>query len=307
MGEIDKFTVRTAKSLNDLRWIMKEANDIGWRLRAKDAECLFSINFTKYFFIGELDGKRVSSIAFVKYSEHDVHLGLYVVSKEYRGMGIGYRTWKLAFEASSISEECNVGVFATLKMEATFIKRGFQRVWMSRRYEATVGNVEKALSVVTAPIGIATKSGCEVDIGQLAAYDRRVFGEDRQLLLSSWICASEITLVAFNNVNMETVGYIILRQTMAFEEGGYRITPLYADNVSIAQYLLKCAMEVCAGLQHTNKKVNIIVPVDGNPDCMEMIGAIPKVIPVVDVMLMSTKGSCSRIRSKIFGVTAYSY
>ena len=102
-------------------------------------------------------------------------MGYYIVAKPHRGKGYGLRTWKYAFEASALSEQCNIGLYSVVNMESTYAKNSFSGVWVNRRYAATVDNVSVALSDVCLPMGIKIVPGSEVDFGKLVECMIRAF------------------------------------------------------------------------------------------------------------------------------------
>ena len=296
----ENFIVRQANSLDDVRWIIRRAEEEGWGPREKDAEYLSAINFTRYFFVGELNGERISCIAIAKYSEDLAYLGYYLVIEPHRGKGYGYRTWKYAYEASSIGEQCNVGLYAVVNMEKTYIKSGFKQLWMNGRYMVTASDIAEALSATTPPEGIKTLPGSGVDINKLAEYDRSIFGANRQLAVASWICISDASFVAFNK-KTEIVGYIILRKAINFEKEGYSVVPLFADDMSIALLLLRRIIEVI-GPDKSNK-LTFDIPPQGNIEGVEFLKKC-NAVEVLDTFYMSTKGVRYMPTNKVYGVAS---
>ena len=301
-GKEENFTVRRANSLDDLRWIVNNLDKDGWRPREKDGEYLFAINFTRFIFLGELSGERVSCIAIIKYSEDLTYVGWYLVIEPHRGKGYGYRTWKYAFEASSIGEQCNVVLYAVSNMEQAYRKIGFKRVWVARRYRVTTSNVAKALSATTPPEEIKILPGSGVDINKLAEYDRSIYGVSRQLSVASWICFGDVSFVAFNE-KTDIVGYIILRKTINFEEDGYCVLPLFADNVSIALFLVRKVIEV---IKRADQSIVLTfdVPLEGNPEGLEFLKISCEGETIYEQAFMSTKGVCHMPRNKVFAVAS---
>ena len=305
----ENFVVRQANSLDDLRWIMERADQENMYPREKDAEHLYAINYTPYFFLGELNGERISCIGIIKSSEDLAFVGYYIVIKPHRGKGYGYRTWKYAFEASCIGEQCDVGLNiveaenAVMDMEKTYNKSGFKRVWRNRRYRVSASNIAEALSATTPPVGIKILPGSGVDINKLAEYDRSIFGPSRQLLIASWICVSDVSFVALNE-KTEIVGYIIMRKIVRFEEEGYHVAPLFAENILIAQFLLKKAIEVIQPRQSNVLTLDVLL--EGNPDGLEFWKRSCKGEAVLDLVYMTTKGvsrTCMP-RNKVFAFAA---
>ena len=305
VNKMSSFVVRFANSLDDFRWVVNSANQEGCGPRVNDAELLylFYLDFTKYFFIGELNGERVSCLAIVKYSEDFAFVGYYIVAKPHRGKGYGLRTWKYAFEASALSEQCNIELYSVASMESKYAKDGFKRVWVNRRYAATVDNVSVALSNVCLPMGIKIVPGSEVDINKLAEYDKSIFDASRQMLVASWIAIGDVSFVALNE-KMEIVGYIILRRTIKFEETGYRLSLLFADSLVIAQALLKQSIEAIGRDHLIGKKINFEVPLEGNTEGVEFIESVQNVARAFDTVHMYTKGFRTVARDKVFSVAS---
>ena len=81
----DTFVIRCAKCLEDLQWVVKLASEQGFGPHEKEAECCFSAGLTPYFYIGELNGKRIGCICRVKHGEEVVYGGYEMVAKPYRG------------------------------------------------------------------------------------------------------------------------------------------------------------------------------------------------------------------------------
>ena len=289
-----KFKVRQANSFDDHQWIQEATTEEDHFRLAKDAECLFSINFTRYFFVGELNGERISCIAIIKYSEELAYVGWYAVIEPHRGKGYGYRTWKYAFEASSIGEQSNVSLYCAVEVEKIYSKSGFKRVCVTHLHVVTASDVAEALSATTPPEGIKILPGSGVDINKLAEYDKGIFGARRLLLLASWICISDISLVAFNE-KTEIVGYIILRKVESKKTEGasaYRVAPLFADNLFIAQFLLQKSID--SKVVHQSSKLRLHVPREDNPAWMEFLITC-NTVPVGEVAHMCTKGICNML------------
>ena len=303
-SEEENFKVRRANSSDDQQWIYEANIQEGFMLRVKDAESLFSSDFTRYFFVGELNGERISCIAIVKYNEELAYVGWYVVTEPHKGKGYGYRTWKHAFEASSIGDHCNVCLYSVVSMEKIYNKSGFKRVCVTHLHMVTVSDVAKALSATTPPVGIKILPGSGVDINKLAEYDRSIFGAKRLRLLASWICISDVIFVAFNE-KKEIVGYVILRKVESKESEGvstYRVTPLFADNLSIAQFLLQKSIH--SKVVHQSSNLTFHIPRENNPGWMEFLVTCNSV-PVAEVVHMCTKGISNMLENKIFGIPGF--
>jgi GNAT superfamily N-acetyltransferase len=306
--EDGNFTVRQASSLDDLRWIVEWGVKYqGWMHRVKDAEYLFSLGFTKFFFLGELNGVRISSVAIIEYNEMLAMLGYFLVVEGHRGKGYGLRTLKYAFETSSaMRRKWNVGVSSAMQKEMFYKKNGFSRVWIERRYEVKIGNFAKAVSGVAPPSGIRILPGSVVDIDELVEYDKSIFGVARRVFLASWMCICDFCYVAVNR-NTEIVGYIVFRKRQSFVETGYCVTPLFADNLEIAQCLLKqCIDALRPG--DSDKALSFDIPLDDNPMGVKFLETIADVVTPCDTVFMYTEGVSNYLcKSKVFSVAGLQF
>ena len=240
--EKGNFSVRQANCLDDLLWITRVCEEEGFILREKETESYFLSNLTGFFFVGELDGERISCVASMKLDDSVVFLGFYIVRKPHRGKGYGLRTWKHAWDVYCSTPDCNVALGSVPHMEATYKKLGFRRVWCLVRYEISVSGAQASLSDSKLPDGIKLQRGSETSISQLSEYDTSISSVSRKSLLASWLYFADASCVAVNDKS-EIVGCIVIRKMKPFDKHGYRVGPLYADNVSIAGCLLKTAIE----------------------------------------------------------------
>ncbi len=103
-----------------------------------DFECYQALD-KNTFWIGELDGEAIASIAVAQYNENFAFVGLYYVKPEHRGKGYGMQVWKKGFEhitATNIGLECG-----TSKAEKKYETQGFKTYHKS--YLFTTGGTGK--------------------------------------------------------------------------------------------------------------------------------------------------------------------
>lgn len=131
----DTFLVRHSTSLDDLQWIQQLATEEGWQTRARDAECYSGI--MRDFFIGELNGERISCISLIRHSEACVFAGYCMVLKDYRGKGYGERTRKAAFD-EYVTDETTIQFIAVKHLVELYKRIGYQPFWAIRRYELPI-------------------------------------------------------------------------------------------------------------------------------------------------------------------------
>ena len=294
------FIIRRAISLDDLQWVLKRTTEESWMTGAKDAECYFSAGLTNDFFIGELNGERISCIGMVRHGNSLAFVGFFVVVEQFRGKGYGLKTWKAAF--ADISEECEVQLVAVLDMQDRYEKIGFQPGWIVTRFKFSATRALESLSSCRTDVRIF--SAKKANFEELFTYsvDMMVSSQTCKSVLASWLSyAQESSWVAVNDEG-KIVGYLIMSKTSRFPEEGYRVAPFFASSAVIAQSLLKTAVEFAI----PNKPEFIFL--DATPDLnsdslnlMEEVGADR----VVDYIFMGTKGIPKLAHEKVFGMEIY--
>ena len=290
------FIIRRANSLDDLQWVLKLANRM---TRAKDAECYFSAGLTNDFFIGELNGERISCIAMVRHGDSRAFVSFFVVAEQFRGKGYGLKTWKAAF--ADIGEECEVQLTAVLNMQDQYKKSGFQPGWIVRRLKFSATRALESLSSCQTDVKILPIKKANFD--EMFAYSADMMGSSQacKSVLASWLSyAQQSSWVAVNDEG-KIVGYLIMSKTSRFPEEGYRVAPFFASSAVIAQSLLKTAVEFAV----PNKPEFIFL--DATPDLnsdsldlMEKVGADR----MVDFVFMGTKGIPKRAHEKVFSCSS---
>ena len=67
----------------------------GWHTGRNDHK---TISDTTGFFSLQIDEEIIAVISCIKYGTQYAHIGLYIVKKEHRGKGYGYKLWKFAVD-----------------------------------------------------------------------------------------------------------------------------------------------------------------------------------------------------------------
>ena len=265
MASTESFVVRQITSLEEAKYMVCEvALKEGWTPGIGDHKAFFAAD-PSGFFIGELNGKKISCICAVKYGEEFAFIGLYIVDKAYRGMGYGLKTFQAAMASV---KNYNVGLDAVVDMVSIYERSGFHSVWLMRRYEFAAAQVAQALSECKCPSGVVIKPAAEVDFEKLFVYDRDIFGGPRHSFLEKWINNPTAHALAATNDKGEVHGYIVIRKVIETEKGS-KIGPLFADNGEVARSLLRLACETVAA-ENLSEKFSIDT-VGANPDASELI------------------------------------
>jgi hypothetical protein len=248
LQEEQTFIVRRANSLDDLQWVFEKATEEGWRTSAMDANNYFTAGVMQDFFIGELDGERISCVVLIKHSETCVFVGYYITVPAHRGKGYGWKTWKTAFDAFETKPDVEFQLYSVLTAYDLYLKLpvGFRPGWRAGRCEFPCARAAQCLSNFEVPSAVAKVMLCSrANFQELVAYGIDMFISSRasELILAAYLSnARESSWVAIGNKG-EVLGYLIMSKTSRFPEEGYRIAPLFADSTPVARILLKKAVE----------------------------------------------------------------
>jgi len=208
------------------------AGQEGWNPGLHDRE-LITANNPEGCFAGILDGKMVSSIVAAQYQRKYGFLGLYIVAPEYRGRGYGRAIWEHAINylTGEVGVEC-IGLDSVLASEALYKRSGFQPSYKIWQYK---GVVSRSFKRVCPPIG-------ERHFPDIADYDLKVFMMDRASFLHGFIFKAEAkTAEAYAGGKL--AGFAVAHP--CFE--GYKIGPLFADDIEVARMLLESLLAELPG------------------------------------------------------------
>ena len=176
-------------------------------------------------FAGFLDEEMVSSIVAVQYQRRFGFIGMYIVTPEYRGCGYGLAIWKHAMNylTKYVGVEC-IGLDGILAYEALYKMWGFHTNYEICQYKYVVSRTFQRRCPA-----ISRKH-----FQDIANYDLKVFMVDRVPFLHDFIFRTEAkTGEAY--MDGKLVGFAIARP--CFE--GYKIGPLFADDIEVARMLIE--------------------------------------------------------------------
>ncbi|RDU37191.1 GNAT family N-acetyltransferase [Neobacillus piezotolerans] len=145
-------------------------------------------------------GEIVSSSAIIPYDNKLASIGMVIVNKEYRGLGLGKDATQKSID--SVSPDSSIMLIATEEGQPLYEKMGFR----------TVGHVQKFLcdNYVTPkslkPNGVTIVDYDENDFSEVLNLDKAAFGDIRSNFLHHRIHQSKQCLVAKDNKGT-IVGY----------------------------------------------------------------------------------------------------
>jgi ribosomal protein S18 acetylase RimI-like enzyme len=258
------------------------ANAEGWNPGIHDAQTFYRTD-PHGFFLGILDGKPVSSISAVAYGESYGFLGFYIVQPGLRGRGLGIKIWNAGMKHL---EGRNIGLDAVLEQQKLYERAGFKPCYKSVRYQgAGTGSMIRAVEI---------KSLSQVPIGDLLAYDDQCFPVPRHVFIKSWITQPDGIALGLLDDDV-LVGYSVLRKCYQ----GYKIGPLFANNVKIADLLFHA---IC-GYAPQGSPVFMDIP-EPNSAALDL-AKLHQMHPVFETVRMYNKEVPRLPMDRIFGITSF--
>ena len=239
----------------------------GWRPCYGDIDCYLKLDPTGMM-VGQVNDRPVGTISGIKYKDGYRHLGSYRVEEEYRDFGYGF-----------ILNYIYVGNIAPIKNMSLYtnpqVGMKVKKMWkMTCRW--TVGiydvNITKALDKLPACTGVCeVKKINEINMQDLYKYDTYVFGYKREKFLEKWLTTPGTHVRVALDKDGTIVGYVAVKTAFFYHEG-YKIGPLYCENIEVGKALLKEVFEDIreCGLSSSNS-VTVDSPTGRNPDAKELM------------------------------------
>ena len=296
----ETFVIRRATSLADLQWVIKMATEEDFIPREKEAECYFSAGLTSEFYIGELDGERISCMSLVRHGESSVMGGYNIVHKSYRGQGYGRKMMQVGLK--NLGDQCNIQTMAPRSSINPYQKHGYQSGWIVKLYQFTASRAAEGLASCQLPPSVEEiLPANKADFEKLFAYSADMMGSSQtcKSLLAAWLCHLQESSWAAIDKNGEVVGYLIMSKTTRFTEDGYCIAPFFADSPAIARSLLKVAAEFVSE-SYPNHNIFVDIPADYNPEGVSILEEKIGAKLYVDLTFMANKEIPNKPLSKVF-------
>ena len=239
---MSSFKVRfISEKENDLKtYVVNSMAKEKWRPGLEDINSFFACD-PRGLFIGELNGRPIGFLTLLKYDQSYCRFSTYIIEKDFRGKGYGMSLYKSALE--SVLPSHNISAYAFDDMLQRYVeKSGFQAHWSTPRYDVDLIAAAKSLSQLPLSDVYRVQTVDQIDKQALFNYDASVFGYQRHKFLQTFLRGEgRHSRVAINEEG-DIVGYTSARVAFIKEEG-YRLGPLYADSLEIAQVLLKALFE----------------------------------------------------------------
>ena len=264
---------------HDLEHAIGWAAEEGWNPGLHDVEAFLAAD-PEGFIVGLVDGEPVSCISVVCYGPAFAFLGFYIVRSEYRGHGLGMKTWKAGMAHAAGR---NVGLDGVVAQQDNYRKSGFQYAYANQRFEGEGGG--------SMPAGLTELR--TVPFRALADYDAVMFGTTREAFLKRWVALPGSRGLAVTR-DGAVRGYGVIRACRS----GCKIGPLFADDAEIAE-------RIFSGLASsaTGQPVYLDVP-RPNTAAMDLVRR-HRMNPVFETARMYTGGDPGVPVERVFGVTTF--
>lgn len=221
------YQIRTM-SRSELELAIGWARNEGWNPGVHDATPFHAAD-PEGFLVGVLHGRPISSISVVRYGETFGFLGFYIVIREERGRGYGYRLWQAGM--ARLTGRL-VGLDGVPDQQDNYRRSGFELAYRNIRYGGTA-QASRAAGLLDART---------VSFERLLAFDARLFPAPRPGFLAAWISLPESrALAAVEDGHLR--GFGVRRRC----GNGHKIGPLYAASRAIAESLFDGLCEDIAG------------------------------------------------------------
>ena len=206
----------------------------GWNPGIHDSPCFLAPD-PDGFLIGERNGEPVSCISIVTYPGDFAFLGFYIVRKDFRGRGYGFKTWQAALKRAN---GCVIGLDGVVAQQANYQKSGFTLAWNNIRYGGKLGgSLPRPNKHAGSILPLA-----EIPAAALDAYDRKHFPAPRPAFLRLWTTRPGRSAIGLQRGGT-LAGYGVIRPCRE----GYKIGPLFADDESAAEALMLKLAEQAVG------------------------------------------------------------
>lgn len=222
-----------------LSWALAE----GWNPGPLDAEVFFNTDpngFYGYYHNDEL----IAGGSIVSYSGEFGFMGLFIVKPEYRADGIGRRLWYQRRDTllSRLNKSAAIGMDGVVAMQPFYAKGGFEIAFRDERYVRTGERFETDSHI--SPITAA-------DMQEVLAFDTRCFGVQRPQFMVPWLQLPGNNIFKYV-AGGSLEGFAVVRKLAE----GYKIGPLFANSIPVAETLYKACLDSVHG-----EKIFIDIPV----------------------------------------------
>jgi hypothetical protein len=223
-----KPTIRTL-SLQELAVLIDWAAGEGWNPGLEDA-AMFQAADPEGFIGAFVGNEMVAAISAVAYGIEFGFIGLYICRPDRRGKGYGKAVWNAGMTKLAGR---TIGLDGVAEQQTNYRSKGFRPAYETIRFSGRkAGPAVRAdgLRMITARL-----------VPDIIAYDSSCFPAPRWAFLRRWLQAPHHGLAAISSRG--TTGYAVARPCRS----GFKIGPLFADDMEIGLQLLDGLAGACEG------------------------------------------------------------
>lgn len=219
-----------------LRKLIDMAAAEGWNPGCHDAQTFFQTDPDGFVGVHR-DDALIGGGAIVRHSDGFGFMGLFLMSPEFRGQGIGRKLWYARRDRlrERLAPRAAIGMDGVSAMVDFYREGGFVPQYISSRFQTMAKPIETEIDGHVVPLTGA-------DRPNLAELDRRAFPGERGAYLSAWLHQSEAYIYGYE-VNARILGYGVMRPCME----GWKIGPLFAESPEIANALMTAFLRAADG------------------------------------------------------------
>ena len=222
-------TCRNA-TLAEIEQILGWAVVEGWNPGLDDAEAFYKADPNGFFVAVDQQDKPIASISVVNHTSDFAFLGLYIVTPEFRGRGIGLRLWKHALAHAG---DRTIGLDGVEAQQENYRASGFVYAGSTTRFSGQLGGQRHAEIRDAAPS----------DVAHLMDMEGRASGVAKPTYVKAWSseAATRSTLI------LETQHQIAGFATVRACHSGAKIGPIVAIDIDTADKLISHAATLFEG------------------------------------------------------------
>ncbi len=213
-------------SEDELKLVITWAEAEGWNPGKFDSRSYFALDQKGHFLL-QVGQTPIGAISVVRYDNYLSFIGLFIVRPEYRSKGYGKLLWDHAMR--QIEGIKKTGLYAVPKEIPRYQKAGFKDRYHNFRYhQVSSQNIENS-----SHLSVRIKSSASF-FENLCDYDQLYFGHSRKNFFESLFKMPQ-TWAFVSLSNKKVNGYGVIRPCKI----GYRIGPLYCDNIETAKDIFR--------------------------------------------------------------------
>ena len=268
--------------LNATEYAINRAANEGWNPGLDDADTFIHAD-PNGFFVAKMNCIDIGCASAICYDNNYAFFGLYVIEEEYRGLGYGMQLTQKRLDY--VGDRCT-GLDGVLENEDMYAKIGFKTVYINRRYAIQAKGYTSSDN-----LDCVQSIDC-ADIPRIIQYDQLAFPAPRAEFLQAWLNAPHHKAYAIYD-DTSIKGYAVIRQCVF----GYKVGPLFADNIDDAKLLL----DAC--LSEANDTVYIDIA-EINAAAQELISLYPATSEFACAR-MYRNGMPDHDTNRVFGITTF--